>query len=255
MIKKLLIVFLVLIVVGVAAVAYFFSSLVNDGIVTGVNEYGPRFTQTAVTLDSADISVLGGSGTLSGFFIGNPKGFTGDKAFYLGEVSVDLDVKSLMSDQILIHKIHIKSPEINFEQTLSGNNLKTIQKNIQKVSQATQAAQADPAETTETESEGGKKVIIEQFIVEGGVVDVTLLGQSLSVPIPRMELNNIGKEEGGITTVEAATLFTTELINNVIAAVGDASGDFNKVGGDIGKQVDEVKDKAEEVIGGLKKLF
>ena len=64
------------------AVAYFtFSTLINKGVKSAVETFGPDITQTEVRLEGANISPLNGTGVLKGLFIGNPKGFKSEKAF------------------------------------------------------------------------------------------------------------------------------------------------------------------------------
>ncbi|MFT5826555.1 MAG: hypothetical protein ACI8ZW_002069, partial [Yoonia sp.] len=66
MIKKIFL-FLVILVVAAAVAVYFFgSSFLNKGIKTGVEKFGPEITQTSVTLDNVDISILSANATLTG---------------------------------------------------------------------------------------------------------------------------------------------------------------------------------------------
>jgi len=258
MFKKLILTFGVIIILGIVAVAFFFSSLINKAVVEGVNYVGPKLTQTKVTLDSADISLFGGKGTLEGLFVGNPEGFSGDSALKLGKISVAVDLNTVNSDTVVIKEIYIKDPQVNFERTRSGSNLQALQKNIEA---ATGAGQKDSGETT-GQGDGTaaadtpqQKVIIEHLVVEGGVVDVVVLGQKLTLPMPPLELNNIGEKEGGIDQAKAAALFMKELIGSIAKAVTEQVSDAGDVGREVGKQVEGVKEEAEKALEGLKKLF
>ena len=58
-----------------------------------------RVLQVDVTLEDADVSLLGGSVMLKGLVIGNPEGFKTKSAFQLDEVKVKISLKSLRTDE------------------------------------------------------------------------------------------------------------------------------------------------------------
>src|SRR3990172_4509823 len=104
--KKILWIFGTLFLVSVAVVVvltFFLGSIVR----AGVNRVGPALTKTRVELADARISPLSGIGTLTGFVVGNPEGWTSDRALYLGKVHVDLQPFSLFGDHIVINEILI----------------------------------------------------------------------------------------------------------------------------------------------------
>src|SRR4051812_23251666 len=112
--KKLLIIGGVL--AALALVAFFTLQFFLGSIVkTAVNNFAPKLTGTKVTLDAAAVSPLSGSGTLSGFFVGNPPGWSSDKAFYLGKVHMDMVPFSVFGDHIVINEIVIDQPEFVYE--------------------------------------------------------------------------------------------------------------------------------------------
>lgn len=260
MFKKIFVFLSIVIVLGVLVAGFFFSSLLNTGIVEGVNRFGPKLTQTKVTLSSANISLLGGKGSLEGLFIGNPEGFTGDRAFELGNVAVDLDVASVFSDTVVIHKIHILEPAISFERTRRGSNLQTLQKNIEAATgggqvERTEPETTEPSDAPEPAAESAKKVIIEHLVVEGAVVDVVFLGQTFTLSLPTLEMKDIGKEQGGINQALAVAQFTQELIGSIVSAATEEVSDFGNIGREVGKQIEGVGEEAEKALDSFKQLF
>src|SRR6185503_10314685 len=97
--KKLLIAAGVLVVLLIVAVVVVGMSL-GKIIKTGVERVGPGITKTTMTLDSANLSILGGAGTLKGFTLGNPDGYRTPTAIKAGSVSVGVQPKSLFSDKV-----------------------------------------------------------------------------------------------------------------------------------------------------------
>ncbi|HXG48436.1 MAG TPA: hypothetical protein VNO52_12480, partial [Methylomirabilota bacterium] len=123
------IVFAVVVLLGLAIVGVFV--FLNDIVKKAVETAGPPLTKTEVKLASSKISPLSGSGHLQGLFIGNPEGFKTEFAIKMGEMKVDVDVGSLLSDTIVVEQIFIEGPEITFEGGLKGSNLGRLLDNLE----------------------------------------------------------------------------------------------------------------------------
>lgn len=66
--------------------------------------------------------------------IGNPEGFSEDDAISVKKVSLESDLKSLMSDQPEVRLIDVGSITVNVETALGkGNNLKTLMDNAKRI--------------------------------------------------------------------------------------------------------------------------
>ena len=255
MIKKLLIGFLLLGCIALAAVYFFGSSALNSGIKKGVETYGPKVTQTPVTLESVNLSVLSGSGSLKGLFVGNPEGFKSENIFELGQVDIQLDKGSLLTDTIVINQIHIIEPSISYEKKLTTSNLKELQKNIE--------AFTGPKEATADEDAAkgsSKNLVIKELIIDDGTIYVGAFGVGQTVPLPRIEMTDIG--QAGTETNAADVI--NEILGKVLTSIGPAianAGDLGKEAVNVIKtqgleKVDQAADQAGEAVkGGLKKLF
>jgi len=123
MIKKLLFGMLILALIAGAALYFFGTTLLNNGIRQGVETVGPRVTQTPVSLGAVNISPFTGKGTLTGLNIGNPEGFKSENIFALGQIDVKVDTGTLFSDKIVIDQIIIQRPEVSYMKTLTNSNL------------------------------------------------------------------------------------------------------------------------------------
>ena len=124
--KKLLItggVIAVLLIVTLVVVGFSLGKIIK----TGVETVGPKITGTDMKLDSANLSLLSGSGTLKGFLLGNPQGFKTPSAITAGAVSVGVQPKSLFSDKIHVTHVRVEGAEVTFEGTIgTANNLSKI---------------------------------------------------------------------------------------------------------------------------------
>src|SRR6266496_118483 len=189
--KKLLVIlgiFVALLVVAFVTLSFFLGSIVT----AGVNKFGPQITQTKLVLQGAHISPLNGSGTLSGLVIGNPKGWSESNLCALGKIHIEMKPFSVFKDHIVIDTIEIDAPEFNYETKIVASNVNDLLKNIE---------QTVGGSKPETKPEkGGKpiKVEVKHFRMTNGKVRVGVAGAAaMSLPMPNIELTDLGTKEGG----------------------------------------------------------
>lgn len=252
--KKFIIIGGVLGVVGVMLAFLLFSSL--DSIITeAVEHFGSEITKTEVSLDKTVISATTGKGSLHGLKVTNPKPFKTPSAFEFSEVSLTLDIASVTKDTVVIKEIVIAGPEITYEVGANGSNIDAIKRNVDSYSTS---SKSDPYEKKEVEpsDKKQKKLIIEKLIVRDGKINVSasfLNGKSMSVNLPGLTLNDIGKDKGGATPGEVTNKIITSLRQNIDKAVGTLGLDQAKKA--IEGVTKELKGKLEEGIGDSKKLL
>lgn len=201
--------------VALAVVAFFVVALSLGSIVKGgVNKMGPQITQSKVELGAAQISPFSGKGTLSNLVVGNPVGWESPHAFSLGEISIDVQPRSLMGDHVVVNSIVIDRPEITYETRITNSNLQDLMKNIQ------QAAGTDPQA-----QEQGKMVKIEvkSFRLENAKLTAVAGGSSVSVDMPALLLENLGTKEGGLTPQELSVAILKAVTAQAVQAGGKAA--------------------------------
>lgn len=240
--------FVLIAVVAMGLYLYFsFSSLVK----TAVETYAPRITQTKVTLGGVSVSLFGGSATLNDLVIGNPAGFKSDHAVALHKASISLDSGSVMSPVVHIKDVQIIGPELVFEPGQGSNNLSVIQQNLARM--ASGQAPAQPSSGSTTGPQPQKKLIIDHFVISDAKATLALsqlssvaqlAGQSsdVSVPLPTLEMRDLGTKEGGLPpgkiaeeimarleqqAQQAATAYTQQMMNKA----GKGAGDLLNQGG------------------------
>ncbi|MEO7414372.1 MAG: hypothetical protein ABIZ81_13550 [Opitutaceae bacterium] len=209
----------------------------GSAVKAAVNEFGPKLTQTKVELASAKISPISGAGTLSGLFVGNPPGWTSDKAFYLGQVHVDIAPGSFFKDHIVINEVIIDQPEFVYETKLVASNIGDLMKNIEA---ATGGKKPD-----EPAAKDGKerKFEVKKFTLRNGKVTIGVGSATSTMSMPAIELVDIGTKEGGLTADQLASTImrsvtssvisgSTKALMNTIPTAGAAAGDALKKAGD-----------------------
>ena len=227
----------VLLIGGYFVVAYALGSIVKSG----VNNFGPRLTQTKVELASASLSPLSGSGTLSGLSVGNPKGWSEGRAFYLGKVHVDIVTRSILGDPIVINEILIDEPEFNYETKILSSNIKDLLKNIEDF---TGGGGQEPV----TKAGKPRKFIVKKFRFTHGKATVGLGANALAVTLPPISLDDLGVAEGGITADQMAGVLMKQVLGSVVAGSASALGS-----GDL--SVDKLKEAAKKAGDSIKNMF
>ena len=251
MIKKIFLFLVILAVAAVAAIYFFGSTALNKGIKTGVEKYGPEVTQTSVRLDDVDLSILSGNGTLTGLYIGNPDGYKSENIFALGQIEIDVDARSVFGDKIIINKIIIQKPEISYEKTLMSSNIKTLLKNIEAYTDSADENAPEPEEAAPAEDGSAKQVVIKQLIIEDGTIFVGLMGAGTTVPLPRIEMNNIGEGGNKKSMAEVIDLVLTEVLKSIGPAIADAGNLVGEGGKAALEQGEGALEKATDSIKGL----
>ena len=240
--SKLLVSVGVLIAVAIVAVVIV-SKILDSAVTKGVNTFAPQITGTTVTLESANISPLSGAGSLSGLVIGNPEGWSDNNLASLGNIHLDVAPMSLLGDTIVIEDMIIESPEFRYETKLIASNVKDPLKNIEKIVGAGSEEGAEESESTE------KRIAIKRFILRNGKVTIGAGDAAVTVPLPNLELNDLGSPEKGLTPVQLTGAISKEIVGDIIGA---AVKGLTTMGGTSGASALEgVKD----VGGAIKGIF
>ena len=184
--------------------------------------------------------------------VGNPAGWTGDKAFYLGEVRASVKPGSLLGDHILVNEVFIDGPEFVFEKKLlGGSNIDALLKQIE-----TNTGGGKPVETAPAgEKAPGKplKFAVKSFRLQNAKMSLIAGGRTIAVPLPPLTITDLGVAEGGITADQVATA----VLQRVLAQMGVASVEALKQGGAalLDGGTDGAKATGEAAKGALKNLF
>lgn len=229
----------VLALVGYLTMQFFLGSIVK----AGVNKFGPGITQTKVELQAANVSPLSGVGTLSGLTVGNPTGWSENPLLQLGRMHVDVEPFSIFGDHIVINEIIIEQPEFSYETKVVSSNVSDLLSNIEK-SLGAEKAGAEP------QAKNGKplKLEVKKFVLRDGKVRLGVGAAAVSMPMPPIELTNVGTAEGGVTPAQLTFAVMRSVTASVVAASTDA---LKKVGGTTGAAAADAAKQAGEAIKGL----
>jgi len=270
--KKILIGIGILIVALIIILAVAVSNL-GPIIKTAVNKYGPEITKTEVKLADVDVSLFTGEATLGDFLLGNPEGFDSPRAITVQKVHVNMDEKSILKDPIVIDKIEVLSPHINYEIKGKIDNFRALLNNI-KESTGAREAPAEPQKPTPPEGEKPKKnILIKEFSLKDGKINLAmtqLKNQKVTATLPDLHLSNIGKN-GGTTPAQAVQIIfnaiykeiqsqqVREVLNEQLKELGknfdnlkiDTQGQLDEALKQGQKELDSAADSVKDKVKGL----
>lgn len=230
----------IVVIVILAIFVFLVSNL--DSIVKGaIEKYGSQATGTEVKVSSVQISLSKGEGSIGGFSVGNPSGFSGGHAFEMKNITVVIDKDSLTKKPVVITKILVSDPHITYEINKSGEaNINEIKKNLESLGKS--------GESRAGKSPGEKRTfVIKDLVIEGGRVDAAVAAlpdKSFKADLPKIQLTNVGGQ-GGSTPSELAAQILRPVLNSAIAAAS-ATG----IQQYLGKSAEEVRKSVEESLKG-----
>lgn len=247
MLKKFLFPLIVLFLVLFIALFFVGSGWINSLVKRGVETVGPQVTQSDVTLERVSLSIFSGSGRLSNLRVGNPEGFSDEDIIILGEVDLRLAPMSLLSDTIVIERLYVHAPRLRIEQSLKGNNLQHLMRNVQ--------AYSPPTEDDPKKEGADKQILIKELIIEEGSILGTAFGQSIDLKLSRIELRDIGTGEGGLPVGQIILVVLSEVLKHAGPTLQRLGGNFRELGSTLqeqgGKAVDDAIGQGREALRGL----
>ncbi|MDX1971119.1 MAG: hypothetical protein SFY68_01170 [Candidatus Sumerlaeia bacterium] len=214
MIKKLLLILLVVLGLGLIATAvglYLLYSNRNEILRSGTEKALTFVLQVDATVAGANLDLGKGSLELTGLNIPNPKGYNSDHAIKFESLFVEVDKDSLFGDGVkVVNLVELKGASINLEKSGASSNLQDL---LASSSRFSSGKEAPPAEN----EPAGTKMRINKVIIDGTEVGVSLplVNTPVGVKIPTIELTDVGNDKEPVTPVEAVQ----EIIATILAKI------------------------------------
>ncbi len=202
-----------------------------------IETYGSEIIGADVQLEKVVLNMGAGEAALEGLHVSNPDGYKTDYAMQLDQVKVTLDIDSISAETMVIKEVMIQGPSIIYEMASGGSNIDTLANNAKKYT---------GVETKSEDKDDSTKLIIEDFFINDGQISVShsiLKGKSLTVGMPDIHLQDIGKESDGASPGQVAG----EIMDSIKSGVGTAVASMS-IGETIGSGTKAVKDGATAVM-------
>lgn len=223
---KVFVKFLVLVgVIGLLALAFISLSL-NALVKGGIETMGPRILGVPVTLEDVDIALLSDTSVqagLTGLVVNNPEGYETASAVSLPEIRVKVDWNSLLTDTVVVEEVLIVKPAVTFEWSLRGSNLGAIHENVKRnTGSGSDDDDQEKDAKPEERQEFGKSVHVKKVTVKDALINVSFVGGQSEVtqlPLPDLELRDIGNPSGGTTFSQASAVIFEQIYDAIDKAV------------------------------------
>jgi uncharacterized protein involved in outer membrane biogenesis len=203
--------FILILFIGIMIVVI---SCMDNFIKTKIETKLSELTKVPVSIENLKISIFSGKGEIKNFVLCNPEGFNTDFAVKAKDILLDIDVKSLLSDNVIIEKISITAPEITYEGGLDASNISQIMQNIKDSAKAN-PSNGNEHENINAENENEKKFKINNFEITNAKVNLkakALKSMTLSINLPNIHLENIGSDSEGLSAAN--------ILNDVFEVIG-----------------------------------
>ena len=245
--KKIVLGAVLILFVTIGFGVYYVLSNLDDIVKAAIETYGSEATQTAVRVDGVKLGLQDGSGAIYGLTVANPQGYAAPLVFSLGEISTQVDLKSLSEEVIVIEHITVRAPEVFYELNSAGkSNLDELKQNISSgtsgssVSSANQSSGAEP------------KMIIRKLLFADGNIHakVVPLNKDYKLKLPKIALNNLGGKNG-VTPAQIADQVLKVLTDRALAEIKKQGiGQYQKqLEGEVNKKLEAEQQKLNEKVG------
>ena len=230
-----------------AVVAFSLGAIVKKGVET----YGPSATKVDVKLKSAEVSLLSGSGQLTGLFIGNPPGCKTPAAIVADKVSFRIQTGSVFSDKVVVESLQINAPVITLEGGLTDNNLKTIERNLDDYCASLSTAPKSPAPASGP-AKSKRRFQVNDLVITGAKLQINTAlsaGKTITLLMPDIHLTGLGTGREGVTAAELAQGALRAVLAEATTALAKDAKDLGK------KSLDAAQDAARKAADALKGLI
>jgi len=132
------------------------------------------------------------------------------------------------------------------------NNLSKILANIEEATGA--GGEKPAAQPKEKGGEGGKKLEVDEFVISGAKLHVTVNvmgGKSVTLSMPTIQLTDLGKGPDGITAPELSKLVLQAIEKQAVQLAATAIADMGKGAVYLGNDTTNSVNKATKGLGDL----
>ncbi|WP_069131708.1 DUF748 domain-containing protein [Rhodohalobacter halophilus] len=195
------------------AAAVILTLSVDSIVKSGIENIGSEMTQTKVSVDGVSISLFSGKGSITGLKVANPDGFDKENAFTADEISIEVDIRSLFSDEMVVKQLEVISPSVIVEQQMPDNNLRKIMNSINQSS---------------SDSASESMLVIEQFRMTDGTADLyTEIGgeRSAQVEISEIELQDLGRGGARQSVEDVIQTIADRIVENSLRAAAQSGAE------------------------------
>ena len=248
--KGICILLLVVLILAVAALLF-----IDHVAKVAVENVGPLVAKVPFQVERLWIQPFGGSAEIVNLQMGIPDGYKSKFSILLGDVRAKIDLKSLTTDKIVIHKVVLKDITINYETpiTFTSSNIQDILDNVNETLGAVKEAEEQAEEQAKeqgTEEPKEPKLQLDRLVIKNVRLNVVSKETGVSVPliITLPELGPFGEGEEGITPADLTLTISNSLFAALLSCINESKNMLVKSLTDLGSKT---LDAAGEAVGAV----
>lgn len=249
MLKKIILWIFIVLVVLLVVLAVTINPLLSWSSGKAFNKFAPQMTGTAAQVEAVEVSVYQGRIEIDSLFIGNPPGFSSDRALSLDKMVLEVAPSSLLGSTLRVEEIAINNPTIIIEHANGKTNLLEIKNNLARQRPA-------PAQTDEKDEDAKpakakgepRKLSVNKVELTDADVQVVVGNQSFTVQVPDILLENVAPD--GVTPSELSMRILEQLLGQIKFDAGQLPA---QIGEQLSSEFEEHLQQATEQGRGLLK--
>lgn len=246
--KWICVLLLIVLILAVAALLF-----IDHVAKIAVENAGPLVAKVPFHVERLWIQPLGGSAEISNLQMGIPDGYKSKYSILLGDVRAKINLKSLTTDKIVIHKVVLKDITINYETpiTFTSSNIQDIVNNVNEMLGAVKEAEEQAEEQAKeqgAEEPEELKLQLDRLVIKNVRLNVVSKETGVSVPliITLPELGPFGEGEEGITPADLTMTISNSLFSALLSCIDESKNMLIKSLTDLGSKT---LDAAGEAVG------
>ena len=190
---RLVTVIVVVLVIGVIVIDLFADDAVRKAVESAASEE----LEVDVRMEKTRLSILGGSLSLHNVIVGNPPGYQTERLLVLDRGDIEVNARSLLSDEVHIKNITLSGMDVLIEQKGLGSNLHEV------------------LQTLAEDEHSGKQLYVEKLEIKDVTVRVKLVAIPGQVDVAPLKLapiimTDLGRDE---------KMDTAALVGKIVLAV------------------------------------
>jgi len=223
--KKLILVVVVLVLVAVGALFVLFDPAVKRL----VEEQGTSALGVETTLSTVAVHPIAGEVTLGGLEVQNPPGFPSKDLLQVESGRLQVEVRSLLSDQVHAQLLELGGIQMAIERNLQGTNYGTVLDHLEQETGAGGGAGGSKGakkKAGSAKSGSQKEFVIDRVVIRGAKVHLSV-GVAGATPVkttidlPDIQLENVGSADQGKTIAQLLEIVLKELLRAAATNGGD----------------------------------
>lgn len=213
----------------IACVLYLVATFSGSFVESAIETFGPKILGVRVEVGEVFLLPFSGQASIRGLRVHNLPGYKEKYLFEVGSISASLDLKSLMTDTIVLRSVIIKAPTIAWEGSISESNVTQLQKNVMG-----QGASKEGA---------SQKILIELLKLENAKANVYLgKAEPMLIALPPMTLTKVHSDRKADAISKVVAAVFAEISRKVVGEIAKHPEVFGKAVGDaVGGVLDGVK--------------